>query len=704
MKINKLSIIIPVYNEVETLPIILGRIDQAKIRPDIEKEIIIVDDGSTDGTREILEKYKNKYRIILQEKNQGKGAALRAGFAVAGGDYLIVQDADLEYDPNDIQLLIDKAEETGSKIVFGSRTLGQAKEQTPGLFFYLGGHLLSWLANFLYGIKITDEPTCYKMFAREVLDKINLECTGFEFCPEFTAKAARIGYKIEEVPISYNTRTKKEGKKIKLFKDGWQAIWTLVKYRFNAISALKGFLKLYRWWLVLLVLFLLVRIVLFASLWSASPNGWEDFYNQAQASENAMAMTWHEECDWHPPLYYFFVSLVLFLFQTQWALYSIQIILAFLLLIIIYKIVRLFFSKNIAFVSAFLIGVEPYMAWHNWQVTSENLYIPFLLFGFYFVFKFLISSKAKYLYIAAPFFSLATLTRLNSLFLAPLIAIAVLFIFLLSGKLKYSQFKNLRLKQVLIFLIIFNVFYLAFIFPWQLRNKFVYGRFSVANVLYTNMYFYNVPTLQAAQKDISYNQAKKELIEKTNARIGSNVGGQGDCGLFTKEELNNQFDYFQSQASRYIKEDFFTYLKIHTVRATPFFFQSGYLNLFKAYTGEYNKPDITGSLMRGDLAAVFNYFKNLNLSVLLYLFGLALWGMASLSVFAALIYTYFKDKDKFSFFLVSALTVFYTAFLCSPFVLARYRLPVYIFFIAPLVYLFNKIFYYIKNGKTKKAS
>jgi glycosyltransferase involved in cell wall biosynthesis len=227
MKINKLSIVIPVYNEKKTIEEILRRIEQVELG--VGKEVILVVFGSQDGTREILKKYHEKCKIIFHEKNQGKGAALRTGFKEATGDYIVIQDADLEYDPNDFKKMIGVVEKKGAKVVYGSRVL--TKNPKAGPLFYFGGRFLSWLANFLYGINITDEPTCYKMFDAGLLKSIPLECKKYEFCPEITTKIAKLKITIYEVPISYNPRSKKEGKKIG-FKDGLVAIWTLVKYRF----------------------------------------------------------------------------------------------------------------------------------------------------------------------------------------------------------------------------------------------------------------------------------------------------------------------------------------------------------------------------------------------------------------------------------------------------------------------------------------
>jgi len=222
-----LSVIVPVFNEVNTIEKILLIIREQKIK----KEIIIVDDFSTDGTREILMREENdETKIIFHSKNLGKGFAIRTGLEQVSGEVVIIQDADLEYDPKDYDKLLEPITSGKAEVVYGSRCLGKNNKKSY-LRFYLGGIFLTWLTNILYGSKITDEPTCYKVFKTEVLRKLELKCKRFEFCPEVTAKVLRNGYHIYEVPISYNPRLIDEGKKIG-WKDGCIAIFTLLKYRF----------------------------------------------------------------------------------------------------------------------------------------------------------------------------------------------------------------------------------------------------------------------------------------------------------------------------------------------------------------------------------------------------------------------------------------------------------------------------------------
>ncbi|MFH2054573.1 MAG: glycosyltransferase family 2 protein, partial [bacterium] len=194
----------------------------------------VVDDCSTDSTRELLKSATTYDKLLLHERNQGKGMALRTGFAAVTGDIVIVQDADLEYDPNDYRSLIEPIIAGEAQVVYGSRNLKDNDFSYKS--FQLGGKLVTWVTNLLYGSDLTDEPTCYKVFDAKLLKSIPLTCTGFEFCPEVTAKVLRRKIKIIEKPINYYPRHKDEGKKIS-WTDGIEAILTLVKWRYSKAAA-----------------------------------------------------------------------------------------------------------------------------------------------------------------------------------------------------------------------------------------------------------------------------------------------------------------------------------------------------------------------------------------------------------------------------------------------------------------------------------
>ena len=224
----KLSVVIPVYNEKKTLSELICRVEAVKL----EKEIIIVDDASTDGTRDLLKKYEEqeRFKVIYQSKNTGKGSALRAGFDMAEGEIIIVQDADLEYDPKEYPLLVEPILDGRADVVYGSRFLGG----TLRVFFfwhYVGNKVLTTLSNMFTNLCLTDMETGYKVFRKTVLDSFVLKCNRFGFEPEFTCKVARNKFRIYEVPISYSGRGYEEGKKIN-WKDGVAALWFLFRFRF----------------------------------------------------------------------------------------------------------------------------------------------------------------------------------------------------------------------------------------------------------------------------------------------------------------------------------------------------------------------------------------------------------------------------------------------------------------------------------------
>ena len=224
----KLSVIIPVYNEVESLETIVKRVQDTKLA----HEIVLVDDGSKDGTRDILKQWEGRkgLNIILHEKNQGKGAAVRTGMGAAQGDVLLIQDADLEYDPRDYPELLRPIEEGVADVVYGSRFLGRAHRVT--MFWHLmANKLLTLFTNILYDTILTDMETGYKVFRKEVINGMTIHANSFNFEPEFTAKILKRKYRIFEVPITFNPRDYSQGKKIKLH-DAFEAVWALIKYRF----------------------------------------------------------------------------------------------------------------------------------------------------------------------------------------------------------------------------------------------------------------------------------------------------------------------------------------------------------------------------------------------------------------------------------------------------------------------------------------
>jgi len=236
----KLSIIIPIYNEKETIEEIISRIEKIELK-NIKKEIILIDDFSKDGTRELLKKYTKKYIVLFHPKNKGKGSAIKTGLKEATGDIILIQDADLEYSPEDYPSLLKPILSNETSVVYGSRFMGfnlTSKFKTKSTILplhFIGNKFLSFITQLLFFSKITDMETCYKVFRKDVIKNLDIKSNHFNMEPEITARILKKRINIKELPISYNPRSIKEGKKIN-WKDGIQAIYTLFYWRFAKSS------------------------------------------------------------------------------------------------------------------------------------------------------------------------------------------------------------------------------------------------------------------------------------------------------------------------------------------------------------------------------------------------------------------------------------------------------------------------------------
>jgi glycosyltransferase involved in cell wall biosynthesis len=230
-KLRKLSVVVPVFNERNTVVEVLRRMRSVELPDGVEREIIVVDDGSNDGTRDVLKQLGDStVRVVLHERNQGKGAAVRTGFSHATGEYILIQDADLEYDPEDWPKLLNPVIRGKARVVYGSRFTGERRNMM--LLHWIGNRFLSMTTNVLFNTTLSDMETCYKLLERELVNSLHLQSNKFDIEAEISAKVLKRGIRIYEVPISFSGREFDEGKKI-TWRDGFAALYTLVKYRFQ---------------------------------------------------------------------------------------------------------------------------------------------------------------------------------------------------------------------------------------------------------------------------------------------------------------------------------------------------------------------------------------------------------------------------------------------------------------------------------------
>lgn len=437
--------------------------------------------------------------------------------------------------------------------------------------------------------------------------------------------------------------------------------------------------------------FAAVRVVVFSTFWKASADkgGWVNFYDQAQHARYALMNIFHHFCDWHPPMYFAVTSALLHLTQNNWSIYIFQIICGLVSVVLTYLIARMFFNERISLAAALMMAIEPFWAWHNFLLMTDNLYVPLFLAGFYFWFKFLKNGKYSSVMVSALIFGLTTLTRPNSLLLTLFLSFLLALIFIFREKLKIKNYLRINsFKKLFYCLFIFNGLFFLVLAPWAVRNKIVYDRFTIANIMSTNFYYYNLPPFVSWKEKISYQEAYDIYAKQADRDLGKHLGNSGfNCTFFTNEELNKQLDYYKNKANEVMLGNFPSYLTLHLIRTAPFFLQPGYFEMHSAYTGEFRKPDLTAALMSGNLAEIKGFLKNINLKLIVYLTGVLLWGIISLVSFIALVFSY-KDKEKFLFAFFAMAVIIYSALLISPFVIARYRMPLYPFFFILTAYFF----------------
>jgi 4-amino-4-deoxy-L-arabinose transferase-like glycosyltransferase len=462
--------------------------------------------------------------------------------------------------------------------------------------------------------------------------------------------------------------------------------------------------KKYKVALSILVFFILARVLVFSTFYAASQDkgSWENFHKQTDLWKNTLERdSFIPYCDGQPPLYTTFTTFVRLFWDDRWAIYLAQIGLTLFSLFIIYRLLRLYFSPRISTISVAILAVEPYLAFYNFLFGSENLFLPLMSLAFYYFFLFLKEGNKKSLFLSAFFIGLSSLTRSNSIILLPVLSFFLFLLFCLRNRLKLGLLPSFSWRGLLSALFIANLIYVAMLLPWLVRHHRIYGQYALATIFSTNVYYYNVPALLALRNGTSFDAEKELLQARAEERLGRSIHTYADCREFSSEEFRELLAFCKEEGSRYIRKDILLYAWLHSFKSLPFFLDSGYFAMWDAYTGDSAKPDMTSALLRGDIAGIWSFLKTGGLKVTVYLGGMSVWGLASLSILGSLIYSFFRQGEKLVFFYFAALIAAYSAFVVSPFVLARYRLQINFIFIVSLVYL-GAILYNRFRTKDKK--
>lgn len=450
--------------------------------------------------------------------------------------------------------------------------------------------------------------------------------------------------------------------------------------------------------LILVGVFALSRLIIFVSFWEASDKlgGFQNFIRQTDLYLNALVRKdFVPYCDGQPPLYTTFTSFIRLFWDSYAMLVIGQLALAFISLFFIYKISRLVLNKKLSYAVVLFMAFEPYRAWFDFLFASETVYTPLFLAALYSFFLFFKLKENKYLYISAIIFVLASLTRSNSFLLVPALSMGMILYYLLDRY--YLKKSFLNFKKIILVLFVFNIIYIAGIVPWMIRHHDIYGQYALATIFSTNIYFYNAPELLSQINNTSFDYEKNKLHQQAEKDLGVEFRDYADCKQFDTEKYKNMLEYFKVNGNRIIAENKYEYAKIHMIKAIPFYLKSGYLQMYKAYTGDGDKPNISSALMQNDVGVIIDFVREGGIKFWLYFLGTVFWGLCSLAVVVNLIRAFFKKDEYFFYYAVIFGVLIYSSLVVSPFMVPRYTIPTAPLFIISLVV-------FIKNTKFKKVN
>ncbi len=448
-----------------------------------------------------------------------------------------------------------------------------------------------------------------------------------------------------------------------------------------------------KWWVFLFFSFVIVRVVVFFSFWKlgVAQGDWSDFFIRTDLRYNVLE---HRElfrsiCG-GLPLYFTFTSLVQLFASGQVSIIIAQSLIAFVFLYYSYKLLNLFFTKRLAYIAIFIIAIDPFFAWYNLSIASGNLFILFFILAVYNFLLFLKKERRKHFVIFAIVLALSAITRTNGIFLSLVFSILFLFFYYFRSY-NFGVLKTIRFLELFKYIVFLNFTFLVFAGGVMILNKIDQDDYRMDPAFSTNIYFFNVPVLHAERQGITYSEAKTNLTKQANQALGFETG-MLNCETMGRDNYNALLAYTSENGKKYIMEDLLLYTKIHLFKMIPFFLQSGHHQMYRYYTGDFSKPNMTTLLLSGDMEKIKKFLLNLNTGIFIYIGGMFIFGLASFSLFFNAIYVFLKDKGLVLFFVVALTLVLYTAFTVSPFSMPRYKIPLYPFFIVSLLYFIQLVF------------
>ncbi len=674
MKNKTLSIIIPVYNEEETVIELLNKV--LTVNLSVKKEIIIVNDGSTDSSLSLIEKWKKEQKLdyticVISKKNGGKGSAVRVGIENSTGDVVIIQDADLEYDPNDYQKCINPILNGETKVIYGSRELCKNRDYSY-LTFYAGGLLLTYWMNLLYDSEMTDEPTCYKTFDGNLLRKILFKGNHFEWEPEITAKVLRLGYKINEVSINYKPRHKEEGKKIG-WVDGVSGLWTALYWRFAPLKEernrilsddklkkdktfQKGELKIvaliFFITLFIRVLFILpefnnLETVLFrpdtSSYLKPALSLLENGVYNISANSNTPALL-------RVPGFPAFIALIFYMGGGIKSLAIILSAISALSAIFVYKTANYFLPRNFAIIASALFALNITSIAHSPMILSDTFLTFFIVLQLFFFIRFYKIKRCLYFFISIVIAGVATLIRpVNMLWILPAVFILL-------------SYTKIPLKRRFIVSFLSVIIFVGIQIPWMYRNNSIGAGFRLDS-LQGEILYHNGAVLLSKINNTTPSEERiilKNITEKEFKQYPKKYKSEN-------EKIQYKLDQFKILILKYPTE----YAKLHfrpsiLIPDAATFFEV--LGLTKTGGGTF---DVLNK--KGLFPAIKHYFKGKMWLILLIIPLLTVVLITYLGCFYNLLYNIWQKN--WIYCLICLAFVEYYLFLPGPITMPRYHLP-----------------------------